>query len=284
MRWLVVVVCIVFAPRSADAGGWYYKWSCSRACAPNELAIRGVSPAYASQAICEDQRWNDPRRRELTGPGNLGYQTSCEEYESEPTADDIGPRGPVSIAPMQRYSLAFVGGPGWNVRDAAAAQRGGHTAGVELNLVIGGRPWFGLETGIGVHRSPLTHPRWAVDAFPIYFIPWTLGFTSSPGIIRARSVEVRLEVGADIGFLFRTSCAPCDADDHSAAGYLWILRAGLDTYVGANKRLGIGVHGVMQLGAMGSLTDATAMTASVLEPPKFLLRLSISRRNGTLAW
>ena len=115
-------------------------------------------------------------------------------------------------------------------------------------------------------------------------IPWTIGFTSSPPILRTKSLELRLDLAADIGFLFRARCEECNAAAVSGSSYVWILRAGIDVYPRAARTPGIGVHGVVWFGKQGSLTDETAMSAIEILPPTFFVQVALLGRNGALFW
>ncbi len=279
--WWIVLVAVL-AVREAHAGAWYYRWSCSGACAEGRLAIRGVSPGYASKEMCERERWNDSRRHEFIGPGNLGGLTFCEEYDAEPSADGLGSEG--RKIPMQRFSLAAIGGPGWTVTDGTMSSTSDLTAGAELHFVGSARPMFGLEASIGVQRTTLSHPRWGADAVPVLIVPLALGLTSNPGIIRARSFELRLDLGADVAFGFRNGCAPCDTDEIPSINTMGMFRAGLDVHLGASRGVGIGLHGVYLLGRFGNRADEFTPSATELEPPSFLLRLGLIFRNNNLFW
>ncbi len=279
----MVVLVVMALARNADAGSWYYKWSCAGACAPNQLSIRGVEGPFTSEGMCTDARWGDSRRWEFIGPGNLGGLSSCAEYDGTPTADDVGPRGVSKPLVTQRYSLGVVAGPPWQVRDAMGDTEGRPVYGIDLNVVGGPRPWIGLETGIGIQRAPIRSPRWTGEV-NMLVIPWTIGLTSSPGILRTKSLELRLDLAADIGFLFRTSCEECLAADVSGSSYVWILRGGIDIYPRAARTPGIGIHGVFWFGKQGSLTDETAMSAIEILPPTYFVQIALLGRNGALFW
>ena len=115
-------------------------------------------------------------------------------------------------------------------------------------------------------------------------IPWTIGFTSSPGILRTKKLELRLDLAGDIGFLFRASCDQCIAADVSGSGYVWILRGGIDIYPRAKRTPGIGIHGLFWFGKQGSLTDETAKSAIEILPPTFFVEVALLGRNGALFW
>lgn len=264
----------------ADAGGWYYKWNCAGACAPNQLAISGVSGPFASESMCNDARWGDPKRDEVLAPGNLGYLTSCEAYDQTPTAPDAAPSRAIVT---QRYSLVAVGGAGWTVRDAMGDTEGLNTYGIDLRFVGGPRPWIGLETGLGIQRAPIRSPRWTGEV-NMLVIPWTVGLTSSPAILRTKSLELRLELGAAIGFLFRASCEECNAADVSGSAYVWVLRGGIDIYPRAARTPGIGIHTVMWRGKQGSITDNTVNSQIEIIPPTFFIEVALLGRNENLAW
>lgn len=279
--WLVVLVVLATA-RVADAGTWYYKWSCAGACAPNQLSIRGVEGPFASESMCTDARWGDSRRWEFIGPGNLGGLSSCAEYDGTPTADDVGSRA--VVAPVtQRYSIAAVGGRGWKVRDETGDTDGLSTFGIDLNIVMGPRPWIGLETGLGIQRAPIRSPRWTGEV-NMFVIPWTVGFASSPPILRTKSLELRLDLAADIAFLFRANCEECDAANVSGSAIAWILRGGIDIYPRAARTPGIGLHAAMWFGKQGSITDDTVNSDIEIIAPRFFVELALLGRNGALFW
>ncbi len=283
VRAVVAVIVLLATVGVADAGAWYYTWSCAGACAPNQLAIRGVSGPFASEEMCNDARWGDSRRHEFIGPGNLGGLSSCLEYDSAPSADDVGVRGTTSKVPRQRYSLGLVGGAPWHVTDGTTDTAGERTLGVDLQLVAGARPLFAVELGLGVHRAPIRSPGWMAGQ-TMYVIPLTIGLTSSPGLVRARKLELRLDLGADMGFLFRRGCAACTTDGVEEISFVYVLRAGLDTYFGAYRRMGIGISGLFMFGKQGDRADALTPSAIEIEPPTFLIRVALLRRNGQLFW
>lgn len=280
---VVVVVIVVLATASvADAGSWYYTWNCAGKCAPGRLAISGTSSAFPSEEMCVNARWGDPLRHEVLSEGSAGWVSLCSEYDSPPAAGG-GPDSQRSVIPTQRYSLGVIMGPAWHVRDATSDTKGRSTVGIDFNFIGGFRPLFGLEVGIGIHRAPIRSPRWAEES-NMLFIPWTVGFTSSPGIIRAKKLEVRLDLGAAIVFGFRTGCDDCTAEDVSGSSILWMLRAGLDIYPRAARTPGIGIAGVFLFGKQGSLTDETAQSMVELAPPTFMIRVSLLGRNSNLLW
>lgn len=280
MRAVVVAVIVLALTGVADAGAWYYTWNCAGGCAPNQLAISGVNGPFGSEGMCNDARRGDPRRQEVIAPGNAGWVSSCEESDSAPAAADGSPSKAIVT---QRYSLNVLGGRGWTVRDAMGDTAGLSTFGIDLRLVGGPRPWIGLEGGLGIQRAPIRSPRWTGEV-NMLVIPWTIGFASSPGIIRAKSLELRFDFGAAIAFLFRASCDECNTADVSSSAYVWVLRGGVDIYPRAARTPGIGIHAVMWRGKQGSLTDETAMSAIEIIPPTFFIEVSLLGRNERLAW
>lgn len=283
-RLLLLILFVLAVPSVAQAGAWYYKWHCTGSCAEGRLAISGVSAGYGSQEQCESDRWNDPRRENFQASGNLGGLTSCQEYESEPSADDVGARGAASPVPLQRFSLGLSAGSGWRVRDGSTDVQGPRTLGVDLNFVGGGRPLIGVEMGIGIQLTAVTAPHYGADAKPMLFVPFTLGLTSSPALVRTRKVEMRLDLGADIGALLRAGCSDCEADALSPFALIGVFRAGLDTYLGQNKGMGIGVTATFMIGKQGNMADEVAPSAVEIVPPTFLIRIAMLGRNTNLWW
>ena len=96
--------------------------------------------------------------------------------------------------------------------------------------------------------------------------------------------SARVDLGADIGFLFRTSCEECNAADVSGSAIVWVLRAGVDIYTRAARTPGIGIHAVMWREKQGSLTDETAMSAIEIIPPTVFIEIALLGRNGALDW
>ena len=130
----------------------------------------------------------------------------------------------------------------------------------------------------------MTAAHYGAMAKPMMFVPYLLGFTSTPAIIRGHT-EVRLDLGADGGILFLAGCANCDADMLPSLGFIAQLRAGLDFYFGAQKNGGIGFDTIFMLGQLGDPHDATSPSAVAILPPTILFRLSfIARNNRGVDW
>lgn len=284
MRTLVAVAIVVASAR-AYAGAWYYKWSCSGQCAPNQLAISGVSAGYPTREMCEQDRWNDSRREEFLRPGNLGGLTSCDEYESPPAAhDNVGQSGSRRAVPLQRFGLGISSGSGWRVREGTTLAFGGSTLGIDMNFVGGPVPWIGIETGIGLQFSSVKAPHYGPDPKTLTFVPITLGLTSSPALVRGKKLEARLDLGADLGAIILTSCAECEADGMSPLGLVGQFRGGLDFYFGQKKAMGIALGATMMVGKLGNIEDEFVPSAIELVPPKYLLRVAFIGRNTDLTW
>lgn len=283
-KWVSVVALMVMATR-AEAGAWYYKWSCAGECAnvQGRLAISGVSAGYPTREMCDEDRWNDPRRHEFIRPGNLGGLSFCEEYRSPPAPDDNAGRSE-SRVPLQRFSLGLAMGGGYQVRDAMTLSTGASTAGADLNFVAGGRPWIGMEMGAGLQFSTVEAPYYGMTPKTLMFVPVTLGFTSSPAIVRGRTVEVRLDLGADLLALFLTGCDECVADDLSTVTLGGQFRGGFDVYFGRTKTMGISIAATMMLGKLGNMDDEFLPSTIEIVPPKFLLRVGFIGRNTDLPW
>jgi hypothetical protein len=276
---IVVLVAIAW-PRAAHAGAWYYTWSCSGECAPGQLAINGYEGPFASEDECNATRNGDSRRDTFVGPGNLGGLDFCRESDGPPS---VGGTGSVDARPtvLARWILALVAGPPYQVEDAQGYETAtGGTGGLELGMHIGGHPGFGIETSIGLHYSEVTAPHYGPIAKPMMFVPYLIGFTSTPAIVRGRAAEVRLDLGLDAGILFRVGCSDCDAEMLPALGFIGALRTGLDFYFGPNKTSGIGVDAVFEIGGEGSVQDPVSPSVVAIHPPAFLVRVSFLARNN----
>lgn len=283
-RVALALALVVAAPHVAQAGLWYYKWSCSGQCAPNQLAISGVSPGFATRDQCESVRWSDSRRQEFVAPGNLGGLTNCEEYDSPPSPDSSGSSGSTNPVPMQRLSVGISSGKGWRIRDATRETQGEQTYGLDLNFVAGAHPWLGVEMGGGIQLSSVTHPHYGSAPHSLLYAPITLGLTSAPRLFQSRSLDVRLDLGADLGALFHVGCGDCEADGLSTISLVGVLRAGFESYFGQNRGIGVFVGATLMLGKEGNMSDAVAPSAVEILPPTFLMRLAIAGRNHNLDW
>lgn len=281
----LVVVAMIFASSRSYAGAWYYKWSCSGKCAPNQLAISGVSAGYPTQEMCEQDRWNDPRRTEFVAEGNLGGLTSCEEYKDPPAPDaNAGSQQPSRPVVLQRFGLGISSGTGYRVRDASTLAVGGKTLGLDLNFVAGPRPWIGLEMGFGIQFTSVLAPHYGPDEKTLTYAPITLGFTSSPGLVHGNKIDVRLDLGLDLVGLFQLGCDTCEADNLDTVALLGELRGGIDFYFGKQKGMGISIGATMMLGQQGNMSDEFLPSAVEILPPRYLLRAAYIGRNTNLIW
>ena len=281
-KWVVVLMC--FCAARAEAGAWYYKWSCAGQCAPNQLAISGVSAGYPTEEMCNDARWGDPNRTYFQQSGNLGSLTPCEEYDSAPAPDASAGSQSAAKFVFQRFSLGLQTGSGVRVRDATTDSTGSSTYGANLNMVAGGRPWIGLEFGFGLQFSSVVAPHFGMTAKTLTYLPVAIGFTSSPAIMRGRKVEVRLDLGADAVGMFQIGCDTCEADDLDTVALLGELRAGLDFYLGGSKSKGIAIDAAMTFGKQGNMTDEILPSAIEITPPRYLVRAAYIGRNTDLFW
>ena len=280
----VAVVVTVAAPKLARAGAWYYTWSCSGECAPNQLAIKGYEGPFATEDDCNSVRNGDSRRDTFVAPGNLGGLDFCRESEGPPSVDGgSSEAGPPTVT--ARFLLALVAKPSYRVEDPNGIEpTTGGTGGLDLGLHIGGHPTFGIETSLGLHYTEMTAAHYGAMAKPMMLVPYLIGFTSTPAIIRG-STEVRLDLGLDGGLLFLAGCDQCDADMLPTIGFIGQLRAGIDTYFGAQKNGGIGLDAIFMFGQLGDPHDATSPSAVAILPPTILFRVSfIARNNRGVDW
>jgi len=284
---VVATIATICAPRLARAGAWYYTWSCSGGCAPDQLAITGVEGPFGSADECENVRSHDARRDQFLAPGNLGNLDSCQEADAPPTpsssaSSSSSPRAAV----LARFGLSLVVGPPYRVEDLDGEQRStGSTIGTELTFVFGGHPALGIELASGFHYSRVTAPYYGPNAKAMMFIPLLMGLTSSPALVHFQAAEVRLDLGLDGGFLFRVGCSECEREMLSDVGLAWQLRGGVDVYMGESRSTGFGFDALVQFGTLGDVHDDLAPTPIAIETPSFLLRVSyLSRNNSGVAW
>lgn len=276
MRNALLVMVVLAIPRLAHASAWYYTWTCSGGCAPGRLTIDGVEGPYGSYDDCEMVRVHDSRNQEFLAEGNLGGTHSCQESDTPPTPDSSGSGGHGYI-PLQRIQFALLGGAGWRVRDAMGETAGDSTTGFEVAMIGGARPIFGIEISLGVQSSVVDAPHFNGEPHRITYVPLLFGITSSPG-----SSKVRLDLGADFGFLMSVGCSTCEADGLDSGAFIYSLRAGLDVYV--RRKLGVGLAAVFLFAKHGDINNEFLPSMIEVTAPTFLVRGVLTLRNGSLAW
>jgi hypothetical protein len=178
-------------------------------------------------------------------------------------------------------------GPGYRIQDPGGAfePSTGSTKGVELAAHFGARPLFGMEIVVGLHYASITAPHFGAGAHSMMFVPVLMGFTSQPALLHGDRVELRFDLGADAGLLQLVGCSACGADMLPSSSFLTELRVGLDAYLGAGKRHGVGLDAMFMFGSLGDTSaDAVVPSAITVVPPTFLVRLSLIWRNTDIAW
>jgi len=278
---------LVVGPAVAHAS-WWFTYTCTGRCAPNELAIERTYGPYATEADCDTARsGRGDLISEGVAPGNLGGLSFCQQTDAAPSSGGgYSSSGPTRPAPVARLMLSLVGGDSWQVRDASGlATTTGRTLGVDAGMHIGGHPSLGIEMSIGAHHV-------SMDAAPLggptsmVVVPILVGFTSTPSVMRAGASEIRLDLGADFGLLFRSGCDACDTAGLPGGAFLGELRGGLDVYFGRGKNSGVGLDAVLMLdGKMQNLDDPLMPNGFGVQPPQLLFRLTlISRHRRGVAW
>ena len=222
----------------------------------------------------------------MPGPKTLtGCNGSCEDACGSSSAGGGGQSGSKRRFPKQRFSFGFLGGPGPTVVDRAGTEsHGAFMGGMDVRAVAGGQPLLGVELLLGMNITSVTAPHFGNDAEVMFFVPFMAGLTSSPRLLRGNKVELRLDLGADIGFMYRAACSTCDDDNLSKVALIYQLHAGIDTYTGKKKEAGFGLDAVVMLGNQGDVHDQSSPSAVEVQPSTFLIRLAFLWRNNDLRW
>jgi hypothetical protein len=263
------IVCVALIASTATAhAAWYYTYSCSGACAPEQLAAVGVSPGFMTASECESARNADSRRYTNQQSGSLGGLSLCFESDTQPSPDAGGASGPRNPPPFQAFAAGVIGGPGYkpvNENDGRVA------AGLDLAFMFGGKPFFALVLRTGFRGSHFDSDATTLTHLGMFW-PLMVGITFAPG-----SYRTRFEFGADGGFEVSAACKGCPG-----GALVGVLRGGLVHYfaspVDFSKRGD-------RSGRMGlSLEVVKEYRSGTIDSSMALFRLSFRMRNDVLSW
>lgn len=261
----------------AQAGVWYYEWSCTGRCAPGQLAVSGREGPFLSRADCEYARDHDQRANEFVAEGNLGGLEFCEEDTSQPTGVYLGPApGPAAAPTKARISALELGvalGASWRATGAdGMTTTGPGTVGLEFDSHVG-RDVGGGSMQLGLYGTWLENPLLGTDARSAMIIPMSIGLALTPRVYHRGDRSARLDLGASVGGFFLLGCSGCVGavfDETLAFGYT--LKAGLDYFV--SKDTGFGVDVIFPSWQIGSAAPGNLL----LESPTWMVRLSMIGR------
>jgi hypothetical protein len=265
----VALTCVVLVATTATAdAAWYYTYSCSGACAPDQLAAVGTSPGFVTAADCESARSADPRRYTNQQSGSLGGLSSCFESDTPPSPDGSTGAGPRNPPPFQFFAVGLIGGPGYQ---PANEEQGVAAGGIDLAFTFGGRPFFGLVLRSGLRGTHFENDASTLSHFGMFW-PLMMGITLAPGTRRTR-----FEVGADGGFEVSIGCKGCPG-----AAMVGVVRGGLVHYFASpvdfkrrgdrSGRIGLAVEVVKEYRG-GTIDGSMAM-----------FRVTFRMRNDVLDW
>ena len=241
----LAALLLMVSAGAAQAGVWYYEWSCAGRCAPDRLTISGREGPFTTRADCEYARDHDLRADEFVAEGNLGGLEFCEEDHSPTTAAYVAPGGAGAAPTKTRISALELGvalGTSWRA-----------TVGLEIDSHVG-RDVGGGSMQLGLYGTWLENPLLGADARAAMIIPMSIGLALTPQVYRHGASSARLDLGASLGGFFLLGCSGCAGpvfDETLAFGYT--LKAGLDYFV--SKDTGFGVDVIVprwQIGAAGA--------------------------------
>lgn len=285
---LAIALGLALGAGTAAADGWYFTWHCQGACAAGQASLDGTEGPFASEADCDQAQ--RARRYELNAsPGSAGTASECY---SDATGGGTGPTGTIvrSLVLARLYAAALYGTP-WSVEYASGTVVDvGPTTGVELALAFG-REGVGLQAAVGLLHAPGPREHDGDPADPLWALAFDLGVTSSPfAIVRRPGLELRPDLGVDVGLLQRLSCERCEFSltrkQEPDSTFLWRVRAGVDVWLGRRRNTGVAVEAMYQHGRMGGDEDLTSPDAAFdvkLTPPTWMLRVSFIRRGSRYA-
>lgn len=273
----LAALLLMVSAGAAQAGVWYYEWSCTGRCAPGQLAVSGREGPFMSRADCEYARDHDQRADEFVADGNLGGLAFCEEDTSQPTGVYLSP-GPGSGAPPNktRISAVEIGvalGTSWRATgEDGMTTTGPGTVGLEFDSHAG-RDVGGGSLQVGLYGTWLENPLLGSGSRSALIIPMSVGLVLTPQVYHHGSRSARLDLGASLGGFFLLGCSGCAGavfDETLAFGYT--LKAGVDYFVA--KDTGFGVDVIVPSWQIGAAGPGNLL----LESPTWMLRLSIINR------
>ncbi len=283
MKLLAVTGVLVALTEVAQAGSWTFSWTCSGACAPEQLDVRGTEVGFPDKGSCVRAR--NEKLLEINATGSAGSTTEC--VDSEP--GQPGSRGAIGraarAARFSRMYVALDGGRGYKASyDDDRVERGASQLGVQVEAIFG-RDELGVGVEVGLRRDAGTSPMAGLPVDPMFLLDIGVGLASSPFAILRGPIELRPDIGAYYVSANRLGCDRCSVNVTTPiaveprSGHTFRLRAGIDAYWGATKSNGIALDVLYQLGTLGDIaTSADEPTSVELSPPRWLLRLSYVRR------
>jgi hypothetical protein len=271
----LATLIVIGSAAAAEAGPWYYTWSCAGDCAPGQLTIEGREGPFLSRADCEYARDHDRRAVEFVEPGNLGGLASCEEDTSVGATYVAVPATPhtPSKVRMASVELGLAFGPGWRTTsDGGGVTDGPATVGVEVDAHTG-RDLGGGSMQLGLYGTWVEAPMLGESPRAVVVLPLAIGLVLTPQVYHRGARSLRLDVGASAGGFFLFGCSDCGApvfDETLAFGYT--LKAGLDLYLSSTTGFSLDV--VFPRWQIGTAASGDLM----LESPTWMLRLSAINR------
>jgi hypothetical protein len=260
----------------AEAGPWYYEWSCTGRCAPGRLTIEGREGPFASREECEWARDHDTRADEFVAEGNLGGLAFCEEIATTPAA------GGVHVAPapasqnkvrITALELGVAVGAGWAATgEDGMARSGDGTLGLELDSHTG-RDVGGGSLQLGLYATRVEAPMLGSEPRTVFTLPFSVGLALTPKVYGKGARSVRLDLGASLGGMLLFGCSDCPGavfDETLAFGYSF--KAGVDVFT--SKSSGVGIDVIVPRWRMGAAAPGNLL----LESPTWMLRLSLIAR------
>jgi hypothetical protein len=285
----VLVVILVAAGAGRAEAGWYFRWECTGACAPDRLTVSGVEGPYASESDCGSGRTQ--KGLDVNGPGSAGTTDECYDDAGGGGGGGGSPFSGVKPARLARAYVAAVYGAPWSYTYAdGSTAKTGATSGFELEAAVGGER-LGLIVMLGALRASGVPARPERPLEPLWAFEFAIGLHSSPfALLRRSGFELRPDLGAAFGDESRFSCTACEfsitrkSEPQSALALR--LRAGLDMYLGRRRARGIALEAIYlraKLTGDTAIDDPLGDVDTAIEAPTWLIRLSFLQRGSDYA-
>ncbi|MBL8626437.1 MAG: hypothetical protein JNK64_34290 [Myxococcales bacterium] len=190
---------------------------------------------------------------------------------------------------LARWSRTSQVGPSYTSNDAGgSATPAGGSLGVALEGRFG-RPLAGILVRLALTSTPIVGAAAGLAQERALVFDWfDVGLELSPQVAHGRRWSVRPTAAVWVASTALLGCGGCDdvarrlGTDDSYTDWGWAARLGVDTYLGASKRLGVDVAIVYSAMQVGDLDKYTVLANNATEhvAPTWMVQLGVTGMPG----